>query len=335
MQMPESMGGCNVNEKATALLEQYDIEVIRTRKGRDAILCDTTQGVLAFKEYSGNESHLNMEQQLLQRIANEGQVRTDALLTTKEGALFVKDKDGKDYILKTYYEGRECNIFDKNECMTAMELLANLHNSMELEEPMEVSMVPSPLQEYEKRNRELTRIRSFLGKRSQKQLFERLLSNAMETYLEQAKQITKEWKEYEEAQGSLQKQYTCCHGDYQYHNIIFCEKNWYVINFERCQYGSQVEDIYLLMRKLLEKSGWSHTLGKELLESYQKIRPISAYDYIDLYYRLAYPEKFWKIANFYYNSRKVWIPEKNIEKLNKVLEQETARQTFLEKVFSL
>ena len=35
----------------------------------------------------------------------------------------------------------------------------------------------------------------------------------------------------------------------------------------------------------------------------------------ELYYRLAYPEKFWKIVNFYYNSRKVWIPEKNSEKL--------------------
>ena len=31
--------------------------------------------------------------------------------------------------------------------------------------------------------------------------------------------------------------------------------------------------------------------------------------------RLAYPEKFWKLANHYFNSRKTWIPEKSLQKL--------------------
>ena len=30
---------------------------------------------------------------------------------------------------------------------------------------------------------------------------------------------------------------------------------------------------------------------------------------------ISYPEKFWKIVNFYYNTGKAWIPEKNMEKL--------------------
>ena len=50
-----------------------------------------------------------------------------------------------------------------------------------------------------------------------------------------------------------------------------------------------------------------------------------------LYYRLSYPEKFWKIVNFYYNSPKVWIPGKNMEKLKKIWIQEEEKQTFLEK----
>ena len=42
-----------MNDRAVALLEQYEIEVLRTRKGRGAILCDTQQGCLIFKEYTG------------------------------------------------------------------------------------------------------------------------------------------------------------------------------------------------------------------------------------------------------------------------------------------
>lgn len=43
--------------------------------------------------------------------------------------------------------------------------------------------------------------------------------------------------------------------------------------------------------------------------------------------------KFWKIVNFYYNARKVWTPDKNIEKLNTLMEQEQQKQNFLDKVF--
>lgn len=324
-----------MNDRAVALLEQYDIEVLRTRKGRGAILCETPQGTLIFKEYTGNEARLALENKVLEQLAKQGSIKADRLLATKEGAFFVKDREGVSYILKTYYEGRECNIYERSECLIAMQVLAKLHQSMELEAPPQDMPLRTPLQEYEKRNKELTRIRSYLRKKGRKQLFERQLESAIDVYSVQAKQVTEDWKSYEERLGCRQRTGQCFHGDYQYHNIILLGKEWYVVNFEKCQYGSPVTDIYLLMRKLLEKSGWSITLGKELLEAYEQIRPISAYDRIDLYYRLAYPEKFWKIANFYFNSRKAWIPEKNMEKLNKVLEQEIARQTFLEQVFSI
>ncbi len=322
-----------MNDRAVALLEQYDIEILKTRKGRGAILCDTPDGTLTFKEYAGTEARLVAENQLLQSIAAMGQVHTDALIPTKEGTFSVKDRDGISYILKTYVDGRECDIYDKAECGVAMELLAGLHNAMESVDTEGKAANDSPLQEYEKRNRELAHIRSFLGKKGQKQPFERYLKSCMDIYLEKAKQVTDGWQQYEEERGAGSVSSGFCHGDYQYHNILFAEGHWYVVNFEKCHQGSQVTDIYLMMRKLLEKSDWSVELGRYLLEAYQKVRPIPAYDYVDLYYRLAYPEKFWKIANFYMNSRKAWIPEKNMEKLGKVLVQEEAKQEFLEKVF--
>ena len=87
------------------------------------------------------------------------------------------------------------------------------------------------------------------------------------------------------------------------------------------------------MRKLLEKSSWSVSLGQELLAAYQEERPISDESRMDLYYRLAYPEKFWKIVNFYYNSGKAWIPERNREKLEKLVVQEKEKQIFLDEIF--
>ncbi|HBA49756.1 MAG TPA: hypothetical protein DCZ91_18565, partial [Lachnospiraceae bacterium] len=124
-----------------------------------------------------------------------------------------------------------------------------------------------------------------------------------------------------------------CHGDYQYHNILQGSSGWFLVNFEKYMRDNPVRDVYLLLRKLLEKENWSVSLGAELLEAYEKERPISACSRIDLYYRLAYPEKFWKIANFYYNSGKAWIPGKNQEKLERVIAQEQEKQHFLDEVF--
>ena len=70
------------------------------------------------------------------------------------------------------------------------------------------------------------------------------------------------------------------------------------------------------------------------MKAYEKVSALEKEEYLQLYYRLAYPEKFWKIVNFYYNSGKAWIPGKNLEKLNKVIDQERDKLKFLDKLKS-
>ena len=65
------------------------------------------------------------------------------------------------------------------------------------------------------------------------------------------------------------------------------------------------------------------------MQAYEAVRPMEKEEYRNLYYRLAYPEKFWKIVNFYYNSGKAWIPDKNMEKLVRITDQEKNKQEFL------
>lgn len=327
-----------MNDRAVSLLEQYEIEVESTRKGRDAILLCTNLGLLTFKEYGGNPEHLCIQERLLRTVAEKGLVETESLLPTKEGELFVKDGDGINYVLKTYREGRECNVRDPEECAMAVRLLAKLHLStqegLSATEPQDDSEPFRISKEYEKRNRELRRIRKFLLGRSQKTWFEISLLGCFDRFYEQALEAQKGWESYlGAARPDEGKAY--CHGDYQYHNVLCDQKGWYLINFERCVKDDPVRDLHLLMRKLLEKGNWSIPLGERLLKEYERIRPLSAISLIDLHYRLKYPEKFWKIANFYYNSGKAWIPEKNMEKLEKLMAREKEKKEFLEEVFKI
>lgn len=341
-----------MNDRAVNLLEQYDVEVLKTRKGRGAILCETSRGCLIFKEYTGNEERLAAQNLLLTHLQKTADIQVERIIPNKEGNLYVKDHDGVMYLLKTYEEGRECNINDRAECLESVRLLSKLHSYMEFEQGELVAQTDgseaepsaafggryffSPGMEYEKRNRELKRVRRYLKQRSQKTWFEIRLQQSFDIFLEQAFSLSQEWAEYEklrDRENGGERKLTYCHGDYQYHNLLKTAKGWFVINFEKCVPDDPVRDLYLLMRKLLEKSNWSVALGRELLAAYEELRPLSALSRIDLYYRLAYPEKFWKIVNFYYNSGKAWIPGRNLEKLEKVVEQEVEKQHFLDTLF--
>lgn len=329
-----------MNDRAVELLEQYEIEVLRTRKGRGAIICDTNQGCLILKEYTGTGERIELQNRLLREIATGGLLRAEQIIPSREGALTVKDNDGISYVLKTWLDGREFNLYDKSECLEAVRLLAKLHGCMKL--PSDTPGIPapfSPRKEYEKHNRELKRVRRYLQQRGQKTWFEISLLNTFDYFLEQAIDISGEWAEYCDSRGywqqesDLRETISFCHGDYQYHNIIRGSDGWFLINFEKCLPDNPIRDLYLLLRKLLEKSNWSVALGNSLMEAYETVRPIDAMSRIDLYYRLAYPEKFWKIANFYYNSGKAWIPGKNQEKLEKLISQEKEKQHFLDEMF--
>lgn len=327
-----------MNDRAVELLEQYEVEVLRTRKGRGAIICDTNRGCLILKEYTGTAERIGLQDRLLKEIAARGVIRAEEIIPSREGALFVTDHDGCSYVLKTWLDGRECSIYEKAECLEAVRLLARLHGCMEL--PAGTPGLPapfSPQKEYEKHNRELKRVRRYLQQRGQKTGFEINLLHAFDYFLEQAIQVSGEWKAYCETQAGGKEtepeKVSFCHGDYQYHNIIKGADGWFLVNFERCLPDNPVRDLYLLLRKLLEKSNWSVALGRSLMEAYEEVRPIGAMSRIDLYYRLAYPEKFWKIANFYYNSGKAWIPGRNQEKLEKLISQEKEKQRFLDEMF--
>ncbi len=325
-----------MNDRAVSLLEQYEIEVNRTWKGRGAILCDSNRGLFILKEYCGPADKVEFQDFLLKHISESGVVRAESILRTKEDELIVYDQDRVAYIVKTYFDGRECNHRDEEECCEAVSTLAKLHNVCDLSgcEILQQQPVYRVDKEYEKHNRELKKVRKFLLEKSQKTDFEIYLMKHYDYFMNNALQITDELRYYAYGEDSYEFS-VVCHGDYQYHNIMRTDAGSVLLNFEKCVRDYPVRDLYLFLRKLLEKNNWSQTLGDMLLESYNKERILTERDYKQLYYRLAYPEKFWKIVNFYYNSGKAWIPGRNMEKIEKLFAQEREKQLFLESIFKL
>lgn len=319
---------------ATNVLEQYDLEVLRTWKVRSAILCETTTGIYILKEYSGRSEKLPIQNKLLENVYELGFKQIEMLVRNKEESFVTVEQDGTKYVVKTYLEGRECDVTNINDCIKTMEYLAKYHiaaasiseTALKLEE---TSLQTASIEiEFEKHNRELKKVRRFLKEKGQKNEFEHFLVRTYDGFLEQALEITECVKKDNELCG----QKIPCHGDFQYHNILFQEDVPFFINFEKCIWDSATRDICYFLRKVLEKHDWSMQTGSVLLDAYKQVKELSEADRKQIYYRFCYPEKFWKIVNFYYNSGKAFIPWKNAEKLDNILKQERQKQEFIKVV---
>lgn len=326
-----------MNDRTLMVLEKYDIEVLRSWRGRSAILCETKTGIKILKEFKGSEKRLSLQKKILEKIEENGFSGHEKIIPTKEGELIVKDDEMNSYCLKEYREGKECNLNDYKDSGRAATMIARLHKAMTLPDLVaEEEIQPfSLIEEYEKHNRELRRVKKYLKAKRQKEDFEYHLYLNFDLFLEQAEKVVEEMKQQEEVFSleKLRQEGTICHGDMQHHHILMPKEDVYFINFEKFVLDSSMRDLSLFLRKVMEKNSWSKELGQHILQSFQKENPMTEGQKLQLYYRLKYPEKFWKIVNFYNNSPKAWIPEKNGNKLENLIRAEELKNTYLESNF--
>jgi len=326
-----------MNDRAVSILEQYDFSVERTWKGRGAILFEADDNVYILKEYKGASERLAFIADRLTKIKENGFTEIEEIIPNKEGSYFCTDYDRTTYIVKRYFTAKECNVREASECRYALQALGHLHKAMtglSAGEPVVVESLPL-LYEIDKRNAELGRVRRYLKTKGTKSEFERFLQKNYDYFYERALQ-TAEWLAKEDTEGwrrQIEDAQCYCHGDYQYHNILLDEKGCHIINFEKMAPDNPVKDLYLFTRKLLEKNNWDLVLGRELLHTYNEVRNLREEELLQLKYRFMYPEKFWKIVNYYFNSSKAWISCKNTEKLESILSQEENKNTLIQTIF--
>ena len=178
----------------------------------------------------------------------------------------------------------------------------------------------------------MKKIYEFIRKRKRKTGFESLFLKEYDRFAQQAKAATWELEQsdYGELYQSSLKLGQLCHGNYNQHNVYFLgRRQIFTSNFEKCGYDIQINDLYQFVRKIMEKQEWSPQTGDQMLDAYSRERPLDDREIAYLKIRLSYPEKFWKVANQYYNCRKSCASWKSMEKLEKLVFQEEKRRIFL------
>ena len=321
-----------------SVLTQYQMEVFGTHKVRGAILCDTDKGLLLLKETRMEESRICALAKIYEQLNANGFEWVDTPLLNKEDAYVSKAEDGTGYILKKWFQGRECDVRRENELIAGAENLARIHLCMRLvgEENRFAGREENPvIKEYARHNRELRKVREFVCRRSVKSPFEIAFLKGYDQMYFWADRVLKilENMDLDSVFKEAEAENHMVHGDYNYHNLLVCQEGMAVTGFEHAHRDVQMEDLYYFLRKVLEKSGWKIRLGDGMLNAYSAIHPLTEGEMEYLKIRLIYPEKFWKTANSYYCTNKAWISVKNIEKLQTAIRQTEEKKMFLKEVF--
>src|SRR5699024_8519589 len=91
------------------------------------VLCETSQGLKLLKEWTGSEKRIHLEYEVLSALEEETGLQTDCCMKNLEGNLISVGEDQGHYVLRQWFEGRECSTREVGEILTAAELLAKLH----------------------------------------------------------------------------------------------------------------------------------------------------------------------------------------------------------------
>jgi len=243
--------------------------------------------------------------------------------------------------LKRWFSGRECDIHREKDVLDAVSNLTRIHLALrgfkgDESEGLTVTTAEDLRQEYFRHNREMKKVRTFMRDKVDKGDFELAFLKHFDSMYSTANSALEhlEKSNYEELLTECKQNHALVHGDYNYHNVLMTYMGIATTNFEHAQSNIQVTDLYYFLRKVMEKNQWDTALGDKILNCYQRQIPFKKgeLDYIAIC--LAYPEKFWKAANSYHRSRKVWIPAKNLEKLELVIKQTEQKNEFLENIFA-
>ncbi len=340
-----------MEDKIKKALKAYQLKVYNIYRARGAYLLETDCGLKHFKCFEGSKGRVQLEHTVKEHLFQLGYYNIDLFVKTSEGDIISLDSAGSQYIMKNWFLGEGCNLNDLSHVKRASTNLGKLHlilTNVELTaEQLEFNNSLNLNEIFKKRSREIRRVRSYIRNKKQKNEFELCFLNYYEDFYQQGLMATDRLGEtnYEFLLSEALRERRICHGKYTYHNIIILKNKGQgppvfdrgigTTNFNKAYVGVQMADLYQFMRKVMEKNNWDINYGMSIIKEYHDVKPISKDELEVLYLLLLFPEKFWKVTNYYFNSNKSWVSRRNIQKLKKVGEQNPKRNKFLSELEAL
>lgn len=306
----------------------YPIKIKETKK--------ISAGLLLNNKYLLKATELSAErlvfiQTAVRHLHKNGFSNAEIFEETLEGLPFYQTED-KNYILTKYFSCPGFSFDQQDDLEVATKLLAQMHiagvgfTREYATEEMKKLAIPftvkctlgDTLHIFRKRCNELKNFKKQAS--GSVATFDRAYFQIAGEYCALAEELTEqlEASAYGKMTAAALTNGCICHRDFTGHNIVKTSPPL-VINFDDVAIELPVYDIANLLKRRLRKCGWAPEEAHFMLDTYDKINPLSREDIDVIKILLQFPQKLWRIVNKYYNSKRSRYEKTALAKLDEIL----------------
>lgn len=311
---------------------RFGIEVKSLVPYKDTFIAVTPQGRKVIRRMPFSPERLKFVHGAKEHLVKSGFEGVDRYLSTLEGEPCFSF-DNSCYTVIDFVNGRESNFDNDNDVRRAAAVLAELHKASR----GYIAPVGCRTQD------ELGKLPGYFGKRLEdirkmkkqakrgKGRFDQMFLEQVGYFYETGESAAAELglSSYGQLVEKTREEGLFCHHDYTHHNIMTEGEKTTVMNFDYCCFELKIYDIANLIRRKMRKCDWDISKTEQIIKAYDAVETISKEELAVMGIILKFPQKFWRVANRYYNSRRSWSEKSFVIRLQEVIEETEYHKEFL------
>jgi len=320
------------------IMNKFDISIKSITPYRDTHILLTSRGRKLLKRSNLPSERIAFVHAVKEYLFDNNFNTLDRYLCSTDNLPFFEFENNI-YTISDSIEGKECNFDDSRDISNASKLLASLHRTSNGFKKPENCIPRDELGKlpiyFEKRLEDIKRLRNIAKKEGSK--FDYLYLKYFDYFHKLAETGLNQLKasNYNQLIETARQSGVLCHHDFTYHNIICNENKAFVINFDYCCFEIGIYDLANFLRRKMRKCRWSHDEAKLILDKYLSVNSLTKDEIEVLKIILIFPQKFWRVANKYYNSKRSWSEKSYLSKLQEVIEEIEHHKKFMDKFDNL
>lgn len=312
--------------------ENYGLEVRNLVPYKDTFMIVTPQGRKVMRKILFSPERLWFVHGAKEHLAGNGFTGVDRYLCTLTGEPCF-NFDNSCYTLVDFIDGRESSFDNDNDVKRAAITLAELHRASRGYIAPEGCKVQDDLGKlpgyFSKRLDDIKKLKKQAKKG--KSRFDQLFLKNVDYFCEIGECAVAELaiSSYGRLVESTKEKGIFCHHDYTHHNIIMDGERVAVINFDYCCFELKVYDIANFIRRKMRKCDWDISKTEMIIHSYNSVETLSNEEFAVMKIILQFPQKFWRVVNRYYNSRRSWSERSFAIRLQEVIDEIGPHKEFI------
>ena len=250
-----------MNDRDLENVKKYDVVIERIVKGRGGAILWTNKGCKLFLECQKSDYIYVKEDAFTRALIESGYKNVDSYYYNLEKELFTKSDDGKQYVMKNWFVGRECDVKNVEDLRRTAKELARLHLALNVVDTASINYEPPYVSEskkqynwesmateeadnmiyaasannisqnqqedirttYTRHLNELKKIGNYLKRKKNKTEYEQMVVKAMTNFYEEAENAVDSFsnKDFDDRFKLAVDRGELAHGAFNYHDIIF------------------------------------------------------------------------------------------------------------------